>query len=178
VALHDYGCSLKVMRGELARGMRLYGEMHRFIPAVASWTGVSLAELPVNHRPRTHGRSKYGLGRTLRVLLDLFTVKFLLSYGTRPAHLFGLMGLACGGLGFALLAYLTVLKLFLGEAIGGRPLLLLGALLFLTGVTLVSFGLLGELLVRTWHESQGKPTYVVQERRARRGRGPGASAAR
>ncbi len=165
VRLHDYGCSLKVMRGEVARGLRLYGEMHRFIPAVASWTGVSLAEVPVNHRPRTRGRSKYGLGRTTRVLLDLFTVKFLASYGTRPAHLFGLLGMTCGALGVAVLGYLAALKLFLDEAIGGRPLLLLGALLFLTGVILMSFGLLGELLVRTWHESQGKTTYVVQKRR-------------
>ena len=165
VRLHDYGCSLKAMRGELARGLRLYGEMHRFIPAVASWSGVSLAELPVNHRPRTRGRSKYGIGRTTRVLLDLFTVKFLASYGTRPAHLFGLLGLACVALGTAVMAYLAALKVFLDEPIGGRPLLLLGALLFLTGVILVSFGLMGELLVRTWHESQGKAIYVVQERR-------------
>jgi len=165
VRLHDYGCSLKAMRGEVARGIRLYGEMHRFIPAVASWMGVSLAEVPVNHRPRTRGQSKYGIGRTVRVLLDLFTVKFLHSYGTRPAHLFGLVGLAFGASGSAILAYLAVLKLFFDEAIGGRPLLLLGALLFLTGVILVSFGLMGELLVRTWHESQGKPIYVVQERR-------------
>jgi glycosyltransferase involved in cell wall biosynthesis len=177
VALHDYGCSLKVMRGELARGLRLYGEMHRFIPAVASWSGVSLAELPVNHRPRTHGRSKYGLGRTLRVLLDLFTVKFLISYGTRPAHLFGLMGLACGALGLGLLVYLSVLKVVFDEAIGGRPLLLLGALLFLTGVVLVCFGLIGELLVRIWHESQGKPIYAVQERRPASGE-PGTPGAR
>jgi glycosyltransferase involved in cell wall biosynthesis len=168
VRLHDYGCSLKAMRGEVARGIRLYGEMHRFIPAVASWMGVSLAELPVKHRPRTRGRSKYGLGRTVRVLLDLFTVRFLHSYGTRPAHLFGLIGLALGGLGSLILAYLTVLKLFFGEELARRPLLLLGALLFLTGVILVSFGLLGELLVRTWHESQGKPIYVIQERRRRR----------
>ena len=176
VAPHDYGCSLKAMRGDVARGIRLYGDMHRFIPAVASWMGVSLAEVPVNHRPRTRGHSKYGLGRTVRVLLDLFTVKFLHSYGTRPAHLFGLMGLACGALGFALLAYLSVLKVFFDEAIGGRPLLLLGALLFLTGVILVSFGLMGELLVRTWHESQGKPIYMVQERRPRRAGEPGAAA--
>src|SRR6266571_2419752 len=142
VHLHDYGCSLKAMRAEVVKGVRLYGEMHRFIPAVASWMGVRLEEIEVNHRPRTRGKSKYGIGRTLRVLLDLFTVKFLLSYGTRPAHLFGLMGLA----------------------IGGRPLLLLGALLFLTGLMLVSLGLIGELLVRIYHESQGKPTYVVQER--------------
>jgi glycosyltransferase involved in cell wall biosynthesis len=165
VRLHDYGCSLKAMRADVAKGLRLYGEMHRFIPAVASWSGVSLAEVPVNHRPRTRGRSKYGLGRTARVLLDLLTVKFLQSYGTRPAHVFGLMGLGFGALGFSILAYLAGLKLVAGEAIGGRPLLLLGALLFLTGVILVNFGLMGELLVRTWHESQGKPIYAVKERR-------------
>jgi glycosyltransferase involved in cell wall biosynthesis len=165
VRLHDYGCSLKAMRGELARELRLYGEMHRFIPAVASWSGVSLAEVAVNHRPRTRGVSKYGIGRTTRVLLDLFTVKFLASYGTRPAHLFGLLGLGCIALGTAVMAYLAALKVFFDEAIGGRPLLILGVLLFLTGVILVSFGLMGELLVRTWYESQGKPTYVVQERR-------------
>jgi hypothetical protein len=128
--------------------------------------GVSVAELEVNHRPRTHGRSKYGLGRTLRVLLDLFTVKFLLNYGTRPAHLFGLMGLGFGGLGAAILCYLAYIRLFRDTAIGGRPMLLLGALLFLTGVILVNFGLLGEMLVRTYHESQGKPIYVVKERRS------------
>ena len=171
VRLHDYGCSLKAMRGDVARSLRLYGEMHRFIPAVASWSGVTFAEVPVNHRPRTRGTSKYGIGRTTRVLLDLFTVKFLASYGTRPAHLFGLLGLGLGAVGTAVLVYLAVLKLFFDEALGGRPLLLLGALLFLTGVTLVCFGLIGELLVRVWHESQGKSIYVVAEpRRAGRAR--------
>jgi glycosyltransferase involved in cell wall biosynthesis len=170
VRLHDYGCSLKAMRIEVVRGLRLYGEMHRFIPAVASWMGVRFEEAPVHHRPRTRGQSKYGIGRTVRVLLDLFTVKFLGSYGTRPAHLFGVMGLAFGGLGFAILAYLATLRLFFDTAIGGRPMLLLGALLFLTGVILVNFGLLGEMLVRTYHESQGKPIYVVQERRPARAR--------
>jgi hypothetical protein len=152
------------MRAFVVRGLRLYGEMHRFIPAVASWMGVRLVEVRVNHRPRTRGSSKYGLGRTLRVLLDLFTVKFLVAYGTRPAHLFGLMGLLSGGAGFAILGYLSYLKLVEDEAIGARPLLLLGALLFLTGVILVNFGLLGELMVRTYHESQGKPIYVLKER--------------
>ena len=163
VRLHDYGCSLKAMRSEVVKGLRLYGEMHRFIPAVASWMGVTLAELPVGHRPRTRGRSKYGLGRTLRVLLDLFTVKFLLAYGTRPAHLFGLWGLASGGAGFLILAYLAYIRLFEDTAIAGRPLLLLGALLFLFGVILVNFGLVAEMLVRIYHESQGKPIYVVKE---------------
>ncbi|MFI5006313.1 MAG: glycosyltransferase family 2 protein [Solirubrobacterales bacterium] len=165
VRLHDYGCSLKAMRTDVVRGIRLYGEMHRFIPAVASWMGVRLQEIAVNHRPRTRGQSKYGIGRTVRVLLDLFTVKFLVSYGTRPAHLFGLMGLASGGAGFLVLAYLAWIRLFHDTPIGGRPMLLLGALLFLTGVILVNFGLMGELLVRTYHESQGKPIYVVQERK-------------
>jgi len=163
VKLHDYGCSLKAMRLEVVKGLRLYGEMHRFIPAVASWMGVSLAEVKVNHRARTRGSSKYGIGRTARVLLDLFTVKFLLNYATRPAHLFGFMGLASGGAGVAILAYLGWVKLVQDEAIGGRPLLFLGGLLFLTGVILVNFGLVGELLVRTYHESQGKPIYVVKE---------------
>ncbi|HET7293597.1 MAG TPA: glycosyltransferase family 2 protein [Vicinamibacteria bacterium] len=163
VSLHDYGCSLKAMRSEVAKGIRLYGEMHRFIPAVASWMGVSLHEMPVSHRARTRGRSKYGLGRIARVLLDLFTVKFLGAYGTRPAHLFGFMGLLSGGAGAAILLHLAWVKLVRDEAIGGRPLLLLGALLFLTGVILVSFGLIAELLARTYHESQGKPTYHVRE---------------
>jgi len=163
VHLHDYGCSLKAIRSEVVKGLRLYGEMHRFIPAVASWMGVSLAEEPVSHRPRTRGRSKYGLGRTVRVLLDLFTVKFLLAYGTRPAHLFGLWGLASGGAGFLILAYLAYIRLFEDTAIAGRPLLLLGAVLFLFGVMLVNFGLVAEMLVRIYHESQGKPIYVVKE---------------
>jgi glycosyltransferase involved in cell wall biosynthesis len=162
VRLHDYGCSLKAIRRDVVRGLRLYGEMHRFIPAVASWMGVAIAEVPVNHRPRTRGESKYGLGRTARVLLDLFTVKFLLAYGTRPAHLFGLLGLACGGVGVAILGYLSFIRLFLDTAIGGRPLLFFGGLFFLAGVILVNFGLMAEMLVRTYHESQGKPIYVLK----------------
>jgi glycosyltransferase involved in cell wall biosynthesis len=163
VRLNDYGCSLKAMRSEVVRGMRLYGEMHRFIPAIASWQGVSIDEMPVNHRPRTRGTSKYGIGRTLRVLLDLFTVKFLLAYGTRPAHLFGAWGIASFVSGIAILAYLTWVKFGLGESIWGRPLLLGGMLLVITGVQLVGIGLLAEMLVRTYHESQGKPIYVVKE---------------
>jgi glycosyltransferase involved in cell wall biosynthesis len=165
VHLHDYGCSLKAIRAEVVKNLRLYGEMHRFIPAVASWMGVSVAEMAVNHRPRTRGKSKYGIGRTTRVLLDLFTVKFFLAYGTRPAHLFGMMGLSSSALGFAIMAYLSWVKLVRDEPIGGRPLLVLGALLFSLGVLLVSVGLIAELLVRIYHESQGKPTYVVKELR-------------
>jgi glycosyltransferase involved in cell wall biosynthesis len=163
VRLHDYGCSLKAIRSEVVKGLRLYGEMHRFIPAVASWMGVTVAEMPVNHRARTRGRSKYGLGRTFRVLLDLFTVKFLLAYGTRPSHLFGLTGLAFGAVAAVIAAYLLYVKFVQGEAIGGRPLLLVPPFFFITGVLLVMAGLLAELLVRIYHESQGKPTYVVKE---------------
>ena len=163
VRLHDYGCSLKAIRAEVVKGLRLYGEMHRFIPAVASWMGVTVTEMEVNHRPRTRGRSKYGLGRTLRVLLDLFTVKFLLAYGTRPAHFFGKLGLASGSAGTGILLYLAYVRLFADTAIWGRPLLLLGFLLFITGLILVCFGLVAELLVRIYHESQGKPIYVVKE---------------
>ena len=163
VHLHDYGCSLKAMRLEVVRGIRLYGEMHRFIPAVASWMGVTVAELVVNHRPRTRGTSKYGIGRTTRVLLDLFTVKFLLAYGTRPAHFFGKWGLLSGSAGFLVLVWLTWVKFGQGEAIAGRPLLMLGVLLFLFGALLLGVGLIAELLVRIYHESQGKPIYVVRE---------------
>jgi len=165
VHLHDYGCSLKAMRSEVVSNLRLYGEMHRFIPAVASWMGVTLAEMPVKHRPRTRGSSKYGLGRILRVLLDLFTVKFLVAYGTRPAHFFGLLGLGFGFAGVAIWAYLSFLHFFRDTAVGSRPLLHVGTMLFVTGVILVSFGLVAELLVRVYHESQGKPTYVVKELR-------------
>src|SRR5688572_27378407 len=119
--------------------------------------------MPVHARPRTRRRSKYGLGRTARVVLELFTVKFLVAYGARPAHLFGMWGFGSGGLGLGILLYLTWIKLFQDEAIWGRPLLLLGVLLCLTGLILVSVGLLAELLVRIYHESQGKPTYVVKE---------------
>ena len=151
------------IRAEVVRNLRLYGEMHRFIPAVASWMGVSVGEMEVNHRARRHGHSKYGLGRTVRVLLDLFTVKFLGAYGTRPSHLFGGWGLVFGAAGLGVLGYLTWLKLFEDEAIGGRPLLVLGALMFVTGLMLVMVGLLAEMLVRIYHESQGKATYVVKE---------------
>jgi glycosyltransferase involved in cell wall biosynthesis len=170
VHLHDYGCSLKAFRGDVIRQTRLYGEMHRFIPAVASWVGVSVAELPVNHRPRTAGRSKYGLSRTVRVILDLLTVKFLLSYATRPIQIFGLIGLVFLGAGSATGLYLSFLRLFMDEPIGNRPLLLLAVLLVLVGIQLITMGLLAEMVSRTYHESQNKPIYVVKEILARRER--------
>ncbi|HLK12715.1 MAG TPA: glycosyltransferase family 2 protein [Candidatus Binatia bacterium] len=161
--LHDYGCTLRAMRAEVAKELELYGELHRFIPALAADAGARVVELAVRHRPRTAGRSKYGLSRTLRVLLDLLTVKFLSGYSTRPIQLFGLFGLACASVGLALTAMLGFEKVVLGEKIGGRPLLLLGILLAVLGVQFVSIGLLGELVVRTYHESQRKPVYRVRE---------------
>lgn len=163
VHLHDYGCSLKAYRREVIKSINLYGDLHRFIPAIASWLGVSIAEVPVTHYPRQHGQSKYGLSRTFRVLLDLLTVRFLLSYSTRPIHIFGGLGLLGFAIGTALGFYLTVVKFVLHQDIGGRPLLLLAILLMVVGVQLVSMGLLGELVVRTYHETQDKPIYVVRQ---------------
>jgi len=163
VRLHDYGCSLKVFRSEVIQPLRLYGEMHRFIPAIASEQGVRIAEVVVNHRPRRYGTSKYGLSRTVRVILDLVTVKFLLSYSTRPLQMFGLIGLAMGTIGTIITGYLGYVRLFGHQAIADRPLLLLGILLIFTGVQLVTLGLLAEMQARTYHESQGKPTYFIRE---------------
>ena len=163
VRLHDYGCSLKAFRSEVIRPLRLYGEMHRFIPAIASEQGVRIAEMVVNHRARRFGRSNYGLSRTVRVVLDLFTVKFLLSYATRPLQMFGPPGLLMGFGGAAIIGYLGYVRLFTGQAIGDRPLLLLGMLLAFGGLQLVTLGLLAELQARTYHESQNKPIYVVRD---------------
>jgi glycosyltransferase involved in cell wall biosynthesis len=163
VALHDYGCSLKVFRAEVVKPLRLYGEMHRFLPAIASEMGVRIDEVVVNHRARAHGRSKYGISRTVRVVLDLLTVKFLLSYSTRPLQIFGLIGLVMGGIGAAVTGYLAFQRLFGYESIGNRPALLFGILLIFTGVQLITLGLLAELQSRTYHESQDKPVYVVRE---------------
>ena len=163
VELHDYGCSLKVFRAEVVKPLRLYGEMHRFLPAIASQIGVRIAEMVVNHRPRQAGATKYGLSRTIRVVLDLATVKFLLSYSTRPLQIFGLIGLVAGGLGLAITAYLGYIRLFTTQGIADRPLLLLGMMLVFIGVQLVTFGLLAEVMARTYYESQDKPTYVIRE---------------
>ena len=163
VRLHDYGCSLKVFRSEVVRSLRLYGEMHRFIPAVASDRGVRIREMAVNHRPRRFGASKYGLSRMIRVTLDLITVKFLLSYSTRPLQMFGPPGLVMGAAGTAITGYLGYVRLVVGEPIGDRPLLLFGILLAFFGMQLLTLGLLAELQTRTYHESQGKPIYFVRE---------------
>ncbi|MEW6186766.1 MAG: glycosyltransferase family 2 protein [Thermodesulfobacteriota bacterium] len=163
VKLHDYGCTLKAFRREVVKNIRLYGELHRFIPAVASWMGVTISEIPVNHRARKFGRSKYGISRTIRVLLDLITVKFLLTYSTRPIHVFGLWGILSGLAGFALAGYLTIQRLFFAVPLSNRPILLLAILLIFIGIQFISMGLLGELQVRTYHESQGKPIYHIKE---------------
>jgi len=163
VRLNDYGCSLKVFRAEVVKPLRLYGEMHRFLPALASEFGVRIAEQVVNHRARRFGRTKYGISRTIRVMLDLVTVKFLLSYSTRPLQMFGLIGMVMSGLGAASLIHLTYVKYVLEEAIADRPMLMAGILLVFTGVQLLTVGLLAELQARTYHESQGKPIYVVRQ---------------
>jgi glycosyltransferase involved in cell wall biosynthesis len=165
VRLHDYGCTLKAYRREVLAETRLYGEMHRFIPALASWSGAKVTECVVNHRPRTAGKAKYGLGRTLKVVLDLMTVKFLGSFSTKPIYIFGGLGLitACGGFlsGVAVLYQKFLSRSHL--AMNRNPLLILTAVLIITTVQFILMGLLAELLVRTYHESQNRPTYVIKE---------------
>ncbi len=163
VKLHDYGCTLKVYRREVIEETKLYGEMHRFIPALASWSGARIAEMVVNHRPRTAGTAKYGLGRTLKVVLDLITVKFLGSFSTKPIYIFGGLGLlgAFGAILFGLIVLYQ--KLFFGTDMSGNPLLILTAVCILATIQFILMGLLAELLVRTYHESQNRPTYVIKE---------------
>ena len=164
VHLHDYGCSLKAYHRDVVKSVRLYGELHRFIPALASWMGVSVTELPVSHNPRRFGKSKYGPSRTVRVLLDLLTVRFMLSYSARPMQLFGGIGLLAFVLGTISSLYLSAQKVIHGYYYSiDRPLLLLSVLLIVVGVQMVSMGLLGELVVRTYHETQGKPIYMIRE---------------
>jgi glycosyltransferase involved in cell wall biosynthesis len=162
VRLHDYGCALKLYRARVIHDLRLYGELHRFIPALAAEAGAKIIEVPVMHHARTRGSSKYGIDRTFRVLLDLLWIKFLLRFLHRPIHAFGGLGLTLGSIGGAILLWLTAEKLLLGHAIGGRPLLLLGVLLVLIGVQLVATGVLGELLTRIYHEPQGRRQYQTR----------------
>lgn len=163
VRLHDYGCTIKAMRSDLAKELKLYGEMHRFIPALASLVGARVYELEVNHRARQFGHSKYGLGRTLRVVLDLLTVLFLKAYLVRPMQVFGLWGLGCLVLGLAISGWLTFQRLAYDEQLSDRPLLLLGIILILVGVQLLSLGLVADVMARTYHEAQGKPHYYVRQ---------------
>ena len=167
VKLHDYGCSLKVFRAEIVKDMKLYGEMHRFLPAIASEFGVAIGEKVVNHRARTHGKSNYGITRTFRVVLDLMTVKFLSSYKTRPLQMFGSIGFMMGGAGVLMCAWVTYQRFF-GFQSANRPLLIVGAIMALGGVILIMNGLQAELIARTYHESQDKPTYAIREIREAR----------
>jgi len=163
VKLHDYGCTLKAFRREIAANLRLYGEMHRFIPAIASGLGAAITEVRVNHRERRFGKSKYGISRTIRVVLDLITVKFFLSYSTRPIQIFGLLGIVSGGIGFVMALWMTLQRQLYGMSLANRPLLLLAILLMFTGLQFVSLGLIAELQSRTYHESQKKPIYVIRK---------------
>ncbi len=162
VKLHDYGCSLKAYRTELVADMHLYGELHRFLPALAFIEGARIAELPVRHHARRYGQSKYGLGRTFRVMMDMLTVWFMRKFLTRPMHVFGWFGLIALLLGTGMGLYLTGLKLLTGASIN-RPLLILVVVMILAGIQLFSSGLVAELLMRTYHESQGRPIYRVRE---------------
>lgn len=162
VNLHDYGCTLKAFRKEVIKSVKLYGEMHRFIPAIASGMGIDFTEVKVNHRPRRFGSSKYGISRTIRVVLDLITVKFLLSYATRPIQVFGLMGVISGGIGFLIALIMTFQRQFMGVPLSDRPLLFLAVLLIFIGIQFISLGLIAELQSRTYHESQSKPVYFVK----------------
>lgn len=163
VKLHDYGCTLRAFRKDVIKNIKLYGELHRFIPAIASHMGVSVAEVKVHHRPRQHGKSKYGLIRFIKVILDLLTVKFLLSYSTRPLQIFGLIGLITGVIGTILLLYLGYVRLILRVGIGDRPLVLLAILLVVIGVQFISLGLMAEIIVRAYHESAQKTIYFIHE---------------
>lgn len=164
VHLHDYGCTLKAYRKEILDGVQLYGEMHRFIPALASWMGVRVAEIKVNHRPREHGNSKYGLSRTIKVLLDLINVKFLLSYSTKPLHLFGSIGLFFMVCSLFLLIVSISFKFTYHTLLSNNSIFLLSIIFFLVGIILIGMGLLGEIMVRMYYESQHKPIYVIAEK--------------
>lgn len=162
VSLHDYGCTLKAYRAEVLEDVQLYGEMHRFIPALAHWAGGRVTEVAVAHSPRIYGKTKYGLSRLFRVVLDLVTVKFLLDYATRPLQIFGRWGLIVGGIGTAIALYLAFLKFAYGAALAERPALILSVLLILFGVQLISMGLTAEIQARTYYEAQGKPIYAIR----------------
>src|SRR6202165_1947193 len=169
IQLRDFGTTFKAYRSEVLKDINLYGELHRFIPALASFYGARIAEVPIRNTPRANGRSHYGLGRTFNVMFDILTIKFLLKYFTRPMHFFGRLGLLGCGLGFLILGSLAVNKLWgHGMLTEHGPLMIAGALLILTGVMMFSTGLLGEVLMRTYFESQGRRIYAVREIRCRR----------
>ncbi len=163
VRLHDYGCTLKAYRKEVLDNIELYGEMHRYIPAIASWMGVKVAEIGVNHYARKFGKAKYGISRTIRVILDIITIKFLLTYSKKPMQIFGLVGLFTSLAGFIVTVYLIVERLFFNQPLSSRPLFILSIFMIFIGIQLITMGLLGELMMRTYHEGTGKSTYVIRE---------------
>ena len=163
VKLHDYGCTLKAYRREVIKGFRLYGEMHRFIPAYAYAYGAKITEMPVKHHPRIHGKAKYGLERTMKVLLDLFTVKFLMSYEDKPIYLFGGTGLVLSGVSMLTLLFLAIRRIFWKVSVMASPFFMMAIVILIMGFQSVLMGLIAELLVRTYHESQGKTVYHIGE---------------
>ncbi|HUQ95569.1 MAG TPA: glycosyltransferase family 2 protein, partial [Bryobacteraceae bacterium] len=167
--LHDFGTTFKAYRAEILKDVNLYGELHRFIPALASQYGARVVEVPIRNTPRVNGASHYGLGRTFRVLYDIITIKFLLSYFTRPMHFFGMVGLTCTGLGGSIMAYLFIYKITGHDIVLEHgPLMIAGAVLLLMGLMMFSTGLLGEVLIRTYFESQGRRIYAIREVRTKR----------
>ena len=162
VRLHDYGCTLKAYRRDVLEGFRLYGEMHRFIPVYASSVGAKITEMPVHHHPRKYGKTKYGLERTVKVILDLFTVKFLVAYSSKPIYLFGGTGGLMIIISAVTMVYLFVRRTFWSVSVSDSPLFLLSTMLFILGFQSMLMGLIAELLVRTYHESQRKPTYTIR----------------
>ena len=163
IRLHDYGCSLKAYRAESLKPIRLYGEMHRFIPALARWGGEKVAEMVVNHRPRTTGQTKYGLSRTFKVVLDLITIKFLASFSTKPIHIFGGLGVICFLASFLSGAAVVGMKLATNYSMNRNPLLMISLMLMIASIQFVMMGLLAEIMVRTYHESQDRPIYVIEK---------------
>lgn len=164
IRLHDYGCSLKAYRADVIKHVPLYGELHRFIPALASIYGARITELPVHHHARLYGKSKYNISRTFRVIMDLLTVLFLKSFSDRPLHIFGGIGISLLILGFFIDGYLAIEKIFFGATLANRPLLLLGTLMIITGLQIFSMGILAEIQIRTYYESQNKPVYSIREK--------------
>jgi len=163
VHLHDYGCTLKAYRKEVVKNINLYGEMHRYIPAIASWMGVKVAEVPVIHHSRKYGKSKVGLSRMIKVILDIITVKFLLSYSQSPIQMFGLIGLFSGMIGFIITIYLVIMRIFFHQSLADRPLFILSIFMIFIGIQLITIGLLAEVLIRVYHKVQNKETYVIKD---------------
>ncbi len=163
VRLHDFGCTLKAYRKDVIKNTKLYGEMHRYIPALASWMGITVSEVVVEHKPRKHGKSKYGLNRIFKVFLDIITLKFLLSFSTKPIQVFGLFGIVVGTLGGVLTIILLIQRIFFLISLANRPLFILAIFLVFIGIQFITFGLLAELNIRIYHESQQKPIYFIRE---------------